>query len=333
MEQLNSKIVCLALCLAAVLTGSCVKAPPVIQPHTGADEPGEKAYSKLSLRTAGSSTASLAAWIRTPFESFFGYSASGEVEIICPADYQADFFIAINIPGCSLGINPEDLQADISQVTLPNLPAVGTICGYMLQRGPQTVQIQAYRPLAKITVGTVENRLEEPPYAGESIILDSLFVINGKGRFKVFDYDDLSGIENWFMPSGARGSGLGQMPLPPLAGTTLGGSSLAYGSSTALDKTLYTGPNHCIGEAYSREAGPGWTPRKTRVILACRIGGLRCYFPVTIDDISENTFYHIKKLTIKRFGVTAPDLPFSFDEESLSFELVEWEEVQIGEII
>ena len=335
MERLNSKLHQLAACLAVIAyaASGCSKAPPCRAPSSDISESSPAAYTKVSLHTAGEAPESMAAWIRTPLETFFGCGASGEVEISCTADYRASVFLAINIPGCSASILPEDLIADISQVRLPDIPATGVINGYMLERGPQTISIRAVRKLAKIEFGEVENLLEEAPYAGSRIILDSLFVINGKGRFKVFDYDDLSGIGNWFMPSGARGQALGQMDLPAISEADLGGIPLDWGKKVNLGKTIYTGPNNTLYDRYSREAGQGWAPRMTRAVLACRIGGRRCYYPITIEEITENTCYRIKKLTLKNFGVTAPDLPFSFDSEAIGFELADWDEVHVGEII
>lgn len=329
MERLNFKIALLAIFAVACTRLSQSEVAPWKE-----DEGANPVKSGSLMLKAGTDAASenVSAWLCTPNENYFLSGKSDEVEFTCDGGVLADIYMATN-SAYSGSENPRDISVNLTDIAPSAIPCFGKLSKYYLEPGPHSIKLEVRRCIAKISFGCIENLISEPPYAGEAIIIDSLYIINGKGRFKVFCEDTLNSVQNWFMPSGAAGDASGQMKAPSISTFNAGGRTVSYKDSLDLNITLYTGPNKIKDDAFSGSGVSGWTPRKTRLVLSCRIGGRKCYYPLTIDKVTENTHYVIKKLTITRFGVSHPDLPFSFDELSVGYSIRKWESVDIEEII
>ena len=276
---------------------------------------------------------SMTVWALSSGEIRRATDTDGSLEMELPSRERTDIFVALNPTGGSDTENPFEAVTDLSEVDIDAIPCFGGTTGFVPEPGEQDIKVSVRRVLAKITLGSIVNHLSEAPFAGQAIRIDSLFIINGKGRFPLFADDTLMSAVNWFMPSGARDEGTGQMAAPPFSGISLGGEELPFGMSARVSATLYCGPNPLSEDSFSSEAAQPWTPRKTRLVLACRIGGERCYYPLTINDVRTNTHYSVSTLTITRFGTSAPDLPFSFDSPSVGAAIVGWDEIESEEII
>lgn len=159
-------------------------------------------------------------------------------------------------------------------------------------RKGQTASCQVFlsRLVARVRVGSVTNGLPE----GVRIEAPVLQLSN------VAADRNLAGSEPpslWCNKLLRAGSDVpGQAPVE--------GPAIACGETWACDACLYAFPNPTGSDAY----GGSFTPRKTRLVLSCRIDGLPCYYPVTLESLAENTSYQVD-LTLRRPGSEDPDRP------------------------
>ena len=230
-------------------------------------------------------------------------------------------------------------------------------CSFALDQtllpGINELEIQAPRDICKITLEKVENRISEGAYAGKTITVEKVFLINGVGKYRIFAQNGSSSGRWWFSPSGMSPDAVwndktashiaalvkpGEFYMnPPDLSYSNPWRNIAHGASETLNLSLYTGPNDTeedfwAGSAAGLQAG-GWVPRKTRLVLQCQIDGHRCYYPLTIDKPKANCHYIVRKLVITRFGTDYPDQPFDFSSSAASILLATWDNHPLREII
>lgn len=77
---------------------------------------------------------------------------------------------------------------------------------------------------------------------------------------------------------------------------------------------------------------PNSTDTKTRLVVEAEIEGDTYYYPITLDNVEQNTSYAYN-LTIKRFGSESPDVPVENGTVTFTVEVDPWDETIVDEII
>ncbi|MDY6278326.1 MAG: hypothetical protein SPL35_07940 [Bacteroidales bacterium] len=340
---------------AALLAAACGDLEPEV---SGTAAGTEDVPTKATLALlADSQVNSLAVWIMSGDDTTYVSSAGNGLVAECRAD-EAKIFAAGNIAGWGAGDGaPVRPHADTVTANLAAMTANNITCSFALDQtllpGINELEIQAPRDICKITLEKVENRISEGAYAGKTITVEKVFLINGVGKYRIFAQNGSSSGRWWFSPSGMSPDAVwndktashiaalvkpGEFYMnPPDLSYSNPWRNIAHGASETLNLSLYTGPNDTeedfwAGSAAGLQAG-GWVPRKTRLVLQCQIDGHRCYYPLTIDKPKANCHYIVRKLVITRFGTDYPDQPFDFSSSAASILLATWDNHPLREII
>lgn len=98
-------------------------------------------------------------------------------------------------------------------------------------------------------------------------------------------------------------------------------SVIAHGNSYSTQHHFYCYPNHTETDANNGM----WSARKTRLVVEATLGGTTCYYPVTLDDVAQNTAYTVA-LTVTRPGSSSPDEPISTSDATFTVKVKDWED-------
>lgn len=349
MSNIKFKLIIAVLAMATAIF-ACRKNEPDPLPVKSSGSGTVPTKSLLALRAAAA-TESISVWVFTSSDSAYCASAGEGLTMQCAAEH-ADIFVAGNLAKAPYGGNwhrPDTVTADISRMTASRITCSGSVSA-TLTPGTNEIPVETRRCISKISLGKIENQIEEGAYAHKSVTIEKVQLVNGIGRYRIFDphggrrmpypssgrwWYSVSGVEEGAGPS-LMATGEGIMAAPPLSYSTTK-RTIAYGSTETLDIELFTGPNSIEDDAFSSpqeviENG-NWQPRKTRLVVQCSIDGKRCYYPVTIDDIRANYRYYIRKLVITRFGADWPDQPYDYGSGELKLSLTTWDGVTLHEVI
>lgn len=159
-----------------------------------------------------------------------------------------------------------------------------------------------------------------PALAAETFTLDSIYLINVVGE-TTLAADKAPGNalwlnRRWHSPSGAESMLCDEV-----------GSVLQPGSTYDTTHYFYCYQNSSAEDSHDE----AWSPRHTRLVVACTIGGRRTYYPVDIVNplsgtLARNDRYVINELKVTGIGADGPDEPLP-DEESfcLSAQVMPWD--------
>ena len=332
---------------AALLLAACAGLEPADRREQPESEPETK--SVLALRSS-SELASLAVWIYSGRDTTFVSALGNGLAVACAAD-EAKIFAAGNLAGMATGsvaIHPraDTVTANLSLMT-PEAVTCSAVINQIITPGANEIELSIPRDICKISLEKVENRITEGAYAGKTLRVEKIFIINGIGRYRIFGSPASSGFAPssgrwWFCPSGISADSWkdfgaeGFMAAPDMSYASPE-RDVAYDSSVTFDTDVYTCPNDTETDAWAGSAedltAVNWTPRKTRLVLRCLIDGHRCYYPLTIDGLQANRHYIIRKLVITRFGTDFPDQPYDFTTGTASVTVADWSGRPVSEII
>jgi len=280
---------------------------------------------------------------------YFGHSDSQTVTITLPKATGYMVYAAANLPdgilnygnlNDCLGADLQTLSYNLSESGRGSIVLSGTKTGIDIAYDYQTVTIPVYRRAAKVTVGSIINSLEDP-YSTSSVSLDGIYIINGRAVQGVFEDLPMGDLSHWFNCSGfysPSAKDFGQSETPAISGTMFPSAKIiAHGATLNHGESYYTTRNSVTTDTYSAladvMASSSWTVRKTRLVLECTIGGSKCWYPVTLPAVSDNSHYYIESITLKHFGSTDPDIPISTDAAELVLKIKDWTNLSINEII
>ena len=202
------------------------------------------------------------------------------------------------------------------------------------------VYIYVSRLVSKISVTKVTNRIEESPWAGKSVTLTGMYIINGVGRMPLRStgagytpsVSDFFNCSCMYSPSVGPFPDFGQMEIQSLATASVG-ATIGYGDSFYPDVILYTGPNQTTSTVSTNLSdlmgATSWTTRRSRIVLQCSIDGKTCYYPILLPALYANRWYRYSEIILKHFGSDSPDTPVEFTQVWVAGETVGWD----GEII
>ena len=198
------------------------------------------------------------------------------------------------------------------------------------------------RLVSKVSVTKVTNRIEEGFWAGKSVTLTGMYIINGVGRIPLRNSGFTPTVSDFFncscvySPSVGPFPDFGQMEMQSLAAASPG-VTIAYGDSYSPTDVLYTGPNSITRNLSTTlpelMEATSWTTRRSRLVLQCSIEGKTCYYPILLPALYANRWYRYSEIILKHFGSDSPDTPVSFSQVSLLGETVGWDGETITETI
>ena len=161
---------------------------------------------------------------------------------------------------------------------------------------------------------------QRPALAAEQFSLDSIYLINVAGQTTLADDEEPEAMI-WLNQRGYFPSGAESMLCDAV------GSVIQPGGHYSTTHYFYCYQNRYIEDSHNET----WSPRHTRLVLACTIGSRRTYYPVDIVNpssgtLTRNGWYVINELTVTGFGADGPDKPLP-EGESISFsaQVLSWD--------
>lgn len=253
-------------------------------------------------------------------------------------------------PGFNLSdpLDPDNLRHPIrtETCTLDQMESEGFLMrglpGQTTIADGRALTVNVVRSIAKVTVEKISNNLTEPGWSGYPVQLSRVFLLNGVGRVIAGIGSSTPGIGDYFncsarySPAAGPYPDFGQMEAPALAEASPEVSIPAQGNYTR-PITLYTAPNPATASPETSldalMGADGWTPRRSRLVLECIINGCRCYYPILLPILKENTCYRITEIRLNHFGSDSPDIPVRFVSMMVSAQVTDWDGRTIDETI
>ena len=178
---------------------------------------------------------------------------------------------------------------------------------YLEEGRSRAVNLYLKPALCRIRVRSLCCNFRERPYAGEVLENVKLFLINAVSEFAPADEAEGRPVswENFGCPGYEN---------PMLCSENIGtvGPERIY-----PDVTLYCYPNPAKREV------PG-VPF-TRLVLEGDVGGVHCYYPVNLPEMSMGKDYEFD-ITVLRMGTSNPDLPAQPGQMIIDYSTVPWDE-------
>lgn len=175
----------------------------------------------------------------------------------------------------------------------------------------QKVVVPVSRLVAKITLSKIENAMDLDYHRKMEFILNSVYLVNVAGDKKYLVNDP---AETWI------NKGVNEKGSLVYVYDTLNDTKLSYLSSYTDKHYFYCYPNHT--EQDGSDTGE-WSPRYTRLVVEATLGGEKCYYPVSLPKVEQNTTYDIS-IKVTRPGSDSPDKPVSTYAAEFTVEVNEW---------
>ncbi|MBR5300427.1 MAG: hypothetical protein IKU36_09290 [Bacteroidales bacterium] len=244
-------------------------------------------------------------------EAYGNQNNTKSLKLTClPGD--KDIVALVNAPSCASVATLAALQAKTSSLS-DNAAGSLVMSGSVrktLSSTDKSVTIDVSRIAAKVTLLSVKNAMELKANQDKEFVVTGVYLINVTGSRKYLS-DSTPGT--WYHKMRYESS------------NTL---SFLYDTpkSTVKWNETYSNQHHfyCYPNTTSTDANAGtWTPRKTRLVVEATLGGEKCYYPVTLAEISQNTAYNVT-LTVTRPGSMSPDIPISTEEATFTVNVKDW---------
>lgn len=177
------------------------------------------------------------------------------------------------------------------------------------------VTIPVSRIAAKITIGSVTNKMAVDYYKGLSFSIVDMYMLNVAGSTGFLEDKE---PELWYNMMKRMDTGSLCFMLERNDSTPINVKNPETVSLTQ-EHAYYVYPNGTKTDT----SDPEWSPRYTRFVLEARLGNELYYYPVSIPDVERNTAYEIH-LTVTRPGSSSPDIPVDVETASVSVNVVDW---------
>lgn len=173
-----------------------------------------------------------------------------------------------------------------------------------------SVEMHVKRLPARVILNSVKTEFELEQHRNLSFAVKSVFLINVAGEapysgaavpeqwHNMTDYDPLTNL--------------------PFLRDQASSGEITEGSAYGTKHYFYCMPNS--------------TETKTRLVVEAEIEGDTYYYPITLENVEQNTSYAYN-LTIKRFGSESPDVPVEDGSVTFTVEVDPWDETTVDEII
>lgn len=276
---------------------------PVAQTRTAGTPSAEDAVSNLQIFVFDHATGSL--------EAYGNQDNTKVLKLTClPGD--KDIVALVNAPSCASVSTLPALQAKTSSLS-DNASGKLVMSGSVrktLSSTDKSATIDVSRIAAKVTLLSVKNAMDLKVNQDKEFVVTGVYLINVAGDRKYLS-DSTPGA--WYHKMRYESS------------NTL---SFLYDAPKATVKWNETYSKqhyfYCYPNATSSDANAGtWSARKTRLVVEATLGGEKCYYPVTLSEVSQNTAYNVT-LTVTRPGSPSPDIPVSTEEATFTVNVKDW---------
>lgn len=220
----------------------------------------------------------------------------------------------VNAPDMSSAVTLSDLKAAKSYLKDNSLES-------LVMEGSKTVDpdtaasiaVDVRRLVSKVRLVKVETAFEQEEYYAKGFRIDAVYMIN------------VAVDKSWLAETGDPASWYNQLKYESSDCDALLYDGLSDCTLTATDKIYDTGhvfycyPNPNKEDDFSDE----FTPRPTRLVVEASIGNEKCFYPVPVPELKQNTVYDVSIL-VKRPGVQDPNDDIEKKSASISVNVVSW---------
>jgi len=197
------------------------------------------------------------------------------------------------------------------------------------------------RCAAKVSLEKVTNSITKGKYAGKSVTMVKVCILNGIGRIPLDGSTD-TGIGSWFCCSGIYAPGadgmpdFGQMTVPELSGIS-GSWDIPSGQSLEHSFSVITGPNSVTDALETSleelKGATSWQPRQSKLCVVCLIGEETFHYTIPLEALEAGTWYKITELELLHQGSKDPDKAIRFADVAISGQILTWDGKTILETI
>jgi hypothetical protein len=172
------------------------------------------------------------------------------------------------------------------------------------------ITIPLSRIAAKVELTDIANQMSLEYNKDKDFSVISIYLINAAG-----DRNYLSGStpKVWYNKMKYEAGS------PDILYDSLGGKMIDDGKAYETAHYFYCYPNATETDKNNGE----WSERHTRLVVEATLGGTRCFYPVTLPTLLNNTIYRVS-LTVTRPGSSSPDDPLDIESGKFSVEVVDW---------
>ena len=168
---------------------------------------------------------------------------------------------------------------------------------------------------------------KSPDIAAKSFSLDAVYLINVCGGSVL--QDGWSFVPQSWYDRRERQAGAADALIHDSVGVTM-----TSGQSHDVQHVFYAYQNNTVADSRAET----WSPRHTRLVVECTLGGEKTYYPIDIvgsdGRLARNSLYTVNELVVTGYGSTHPDLPVVGPlPYRLSAAVMDWEGTHIIEEI
>ncbi len=320
-----------AVALAALLWTSCAKEEKGNEIENTIEEewvtitvsvPLEEDSDDLTTKTTSISNEStiseLQVFVFRPNGVLEAYAQDSQNEITVSCTTGSRTVVAlVNAPVVSDITTLKELRATVSYLgdnSLSGFVMYGEQISTIYATTPVSVAVS--RLVARISISSIENRIDAIQYQSEPIKVTGIYLVNVVGdiQYKVTDDDYTPTI--WYnqMKNNAEQTTLLKSDESDYI------CNLSYGNPYSTTHYFYCYPNSTLSDNQSTT----WSERCTRLVVETLIDGQTYYYPITIEDIKSNYQYDAT-LIITRIGSDSPDSPVVTGDATVSITVTAWQ--------
>ena len=279
-----------------------VNVPEVKTRLTGTPS-SEDAVSNLQIFVFDDATGALEA---------YGNQNASSIKLRCLPGVK-DIVALVNAPSLSGIATMSELltkTSSLSENAKGKLVMSGILEDKTLSATSNTATVDVSRIAAKVTLLSVTNSMDLVANQKKEFKVTGVYLINVAGDRK---YLADSTPSKWYHKMEYESSNTLSFLYDAPA------TAVAYGSSYSTQHHFYCYPNLTYTDANNGT----WSARKTRLVVEATLGGETCYYPVTLDEVSQNTAYTVT-LTVTRPGSSSPDEPISTSDATFTVKVKDW---------
>lgn len=251
--------------------------------------------------------------VNTGLLEAYSCSERSEVTISCTTGSK-EIVVLANAPKLDHLVKLSDMKAARSSFADNSI-------GHLVMEGQKTVELTASskvevslkRIVSKIRLVKVETDFEIEAYNSLKFELVSAFLINVPAD-KIY-LSASSDPSLWYHKLDFDKSA----PCYALLYDDLGNFNLEHDGEYNVSHCFYSYPNPVISDSSSST----WSPRFTRLVIEARLGGVKCYYPIPLSELKQNTAYDVS-LTVKRPGTSGPNDDMQKSGVTFSIKVVDW---------
>lgn len=243
-------------------------------------------------------------------------SETDEVTVECSAG-QREIVVVANAPDIEGVFSLSDLESRVSLLEDNSL-------GFLVMAGrtsmeltaSSTVVVPVFRRVARISIERIVTEFKMDQFKETDFVIKGIYLTNVAGDVPYLSDGDPS---LWLNKMGLEVSGAGLFCSGEMS------MSLAPGVAYETAHHFYCYPN-----ASEDSFGQEWSPRHTRLVVEASIGGITCYYPMTMPEIKANHSYTVTELKITGSGSWSPEDSVSPSDASFSVDVQEWQDGYSG---